>query len=381
MKSSFKQVVSLLQKALSDHYFSGASLLVFNQGQILFQQQIGYTSWKLDRLEPIPVDSDTLFDLASLTKPLATVFLYALFVQEGKISLDDTLGKFIESIQSEDKRNLTVRALLNHSSGFPDWKPYFLERFSKDARSEAWSGQRVKTLLYQNIHQEPLIYPPGEKSLYSDLGFILLGEILEYQCNEALDHLFYRKIVQPLGIKDIGFVPLNPLTGDKNPNPFGAERVFVATEKSELRGKIIQGEVHDDNAYVMGGVAGHAGLFGTVQSVYSCFSEWTKGFWNKGTILKSSTVKEFVDRDKFPADWGLGWMFPSITSSAGSFFSKKSFGHLGFTGTSIWYDPLVDLGVIFLSNRVHPTSSNHHLKEFRPALHDQIYQTVVHEKA
>lgn len=380
MKSSFRKLTALLQQARSDHYFSGASLLVFYEGEILFQEEFGETCWKIEAMEPETVGKDTLFDLASLTKPLATVFLTALLSQEKEISLEDRVGELLDQPLSEEIRNTPVRSLLNHSSGFPDWKPYFSELFPEGNKKDSLSGGEAKRALFQKVHREPFIYPPGEKSLYSDLGFILLGEILEERSGQSLDQLFDRKIAAPLGIKDIGFIPIDPSPGEKRATPFGKKRAFMATEKSDFRKRIIQGEVHDDNAYVMGGVAGHAGLFGTAQSLYPLFAEWRNGFWKKSAFLAQSTVEKFVDREKFNFDWGLGWMFPSGLSSAGTHFSKRSFGHLGFTGTSIWYDPEVDLGVIFLSNRVHPTRENQHLKAFRPELHNLVYQTVIDEK-
>ena len=189
MKSSFRKLTALLQQARSDHYFSGASLLVFYEGEILFQEEVGETCWKIEAMEPETVGKDTLFDLASLTKPLATVFLTALLTQEKEISLEDRVGELLDQPLSEEIRNTPVRALLNHSSGFPDWKPYFSELFPEGNKKDSLSGGEAKRALFQKVHREPFIYPPGEKSLYSDLGFILLGEILEERSGQSLDQL------------------------------------------------------------------------------------------------------------------------------------------------------------------------------------------------
>ncbi|MHB8482446.1 MAG: serine hydrolase domain-containing protein [Nitrospiria bacterium] len=367
MKPSFHEIESLLQQSVSRHYFSAASLLVFYRGEILFQEAAGFTSWDLNGLTPDRVKKNTLFDLASLTKPLVTTGLTALFVQEETLSLDQTVGQLLDEPLSEEISNTTLKALLNHSSGLPDWKPYYSFIDPQTDR------KKVKQMIYEEIHREPFVYLPGTRNVYSDLGFILLGEILEKRTGKNLDELFRQKIAGPLGLKDIGFIP-----GD-GPVPFEKGRAYVATENSIDRKKVIQGEVHDDNAFVMGGVAGHAGLFGTGLETCHAFLEWRNGYLGKGKLLKDSTVKTFVERGRFNGDWGLGWMFPSPSSSAGHFFSKHSFGHLGFTGTSLWFDPLVDLGVIFLSNRVHPTRENNTLKEFRPLLHDRVYRTVIEE--
>ena len=361
----FYDIESLLQQAISKHYFSAASLLVFYQGEILFQNVAGSTSWDIEGLTPRPVRKNTLFDLASLTKPLVTTQLMVLFIQEGDFSLEQTVGQLLGEPLSKELSKTPLRALLNHSSGLPDWRPYYASLPLKTSISKA------KQFVYQSIHQEPFIYVPGTKNLYSDLGFILLGEILEKLSGRNLDRLFQERLVVPLGLKDIGFIPRDRSA------PFEKGREFAATEHSVDRKKVIVGEVHDDNAYGMGGVAGHAGLFGTALGVYDAFQEWRNGTIGKRDFLNRSTVQAFVERERFQGDWGLGWMFPSNPSTAGNTFSKKSFGHLGFTGTSIWYDPLVDLGVIFLSNRVHPTRENHALQEFRPLLHDRIYQTVI----
>jgi CubicO group peptidase (beta-lactamase class C family) len=371
VKPTLDQLTLFLQKAVADHFFSGASLLLFYRGEIIFQQEVGETTWPIQGLDPRKVDCKSLFDLASLTKPLATLFLTALFIQERKLSLDDPIGNLLEPSLPQEKKETTIRALLNHSSGFPDWKPFYQEYDPVKISVAGLLEQEGKHLICKKVHEVPYVYPPGSRSLYSDLGYILLGEILEALGGESLDRLFIRYIAGRLGIHDLGYRPLEL---------FGPERTCVATEMSEWRGRILQGEVDDDNAYAMGGVAGHAGLFGTARAVYTCFSEWRKGFWNKSHLLSAPVVKACADRERFPSDWGLGWMFPSVSSSAGKFFSKQSFGHLGFTGTSLWFDPVVDLGVIFLTNRVHPTRENHALHDFRPLLHDLIYNGVIHEK-
>ncbi len=367
MKPAFREIESLLERAVSKKLCSGASLLVFYQGQISFQKEAGFTSFNLEGLIPEPVKKDTLFDLASLTKPLVTARLIALFIQEGSLSLDQTAGQLLEKPLSRELSRTTLRALLNHSSGLPGWRPYYSSIDPKTDKA------KIKNSIYRAIHEEPLVYPPGTRNVYSDSGFILLGEILERKTGKNLDELFQEKIADPLNLQDIGFIPRD------RPGPLKGGRAFAATENSVDRKKVIQGEVHDENAFAMGGVAGHAGLFGTARGTYDCFWEWRRGYAGKGKILEASTVKAFVEREQFTGDWGLGWMFPSPPSSAGRYFSRRSFGHLGFTGTSLWFDPEVDLGVIFLSNRVHPTRENNALKEFRPLLHDQIYETVIHK--
>ena len=381
MKTVFQEVASLLEEAVRERTFSGASILISFRGEVLFEKVAGRTSWDLDGLTGKPVKPDTLFDLASLTKPLVTARLVARAVQSGEVFLDDPIGRFLGDLLPSDKKSITLRLLLNHASGLPDWKPYFadLVRTPETAiEKDGWTANKRK--VYERIHGEASVYSAGTRHLYSDPGFILLGEVLEMTGGLRLDEQFRLHITEPLQIPDLFFMPNGTGLTGTGTGTTGCARQFMATEKAPPRNRYLVGEVHDDNAYAMGGVAGHAGLFGTARSVFSAFSEWRSAFRQCGSGLAPAVAREFAEREKFQGEFGLGWMFPSSPSSSGSLFSRKSFGHLGFTGTSIWYDPDADLGVVFLTNRVHPTRENDRLKALRPLLHDRIYRCVI-EKA
>ena len=216
---------------------------------------------------------------------------------------------------------------------------------------------------------EPLINHPGTHSLYSDIGFIILGEIVAKVSGETLDQFCKNNIFLKLNAKKTFFPGLGQtLTGS-----------VAATEDCPWRGKIIRGKVHDDNAYAMGGISGHAGLFSTAKEVFILVEDWINSI-HGGGLIQSALAKRFLARRRLPkgGSFGLGWDTPSAQkSSSGDFFSPFSFGHLGYTGTSIWVDRVNALVVILLTNRVHPTRENKQIKSFRPALHNLIFKEIV----
>jgi len=348
-----------MEEGVASGVFPGGVLLISHKGgRVCFHKAFGFAE-----LTPIkiPLTINTLFDLASLTKPLATTAAMALLVESGMLRLKNPVFKFIPEYKEGEKKRVTLAQLLSHSSGLPDWKPYY----EKIARSSPDAKQRV----YQMACNEPLIQQPGTHSLYSDIGFMILGEIIEKAASETLDHFCKHNIFLKLNAKKTFF----PGSGQKIMGR------IAATEDCPWRGKVIRGEVHDDNAYAMGGVSGHAGLFSTAKEVYLLVTDWVDSINNTG-LISSALAKRLVTRRSVPkgGSFALGWDTPSLgNSSSGHFFSPQSFGHLGYTGTSIWVDRVKELVVILLTNRVHPTRKNNQIKAFRPALHDLIYKEVI----
>ncbi|HEY5599912.1 MAG TPA: serine hydrolase domain-containing protein, partial [Candidatus Manganitrophaceae bacterium] len=297
-------------------------------------------------------------------------------IQEKVLALEDPVSKFIPEFLTGAKREATLLHLLNHGSGLPDWKPYYQEIIRLAEKEPGYLGSSsAKTRVYKMAHDEPLISFPGEKSLYSDIGFILLGDIVEKTGGEPLHRFCYRHIFSKLKTRETFFIPRG-----RTPRLFRG-RTFAATEACPWRGEIVRGAVHDDNAYAMGGVAGHAGLFSTAREVYRLVRLWLDSVEGAGRF-DPALASLFVTKQKGKgvppsSSWGLGWDTPSrYSSSSGRFFSSLTFGHLGFTGTSIWVDRKRDLGVILLTNRVHPSRENQRIKLFRPELHDLIFQEV-----
>lgn len=312
------------------------------------------------------VTASTLFDLASLTKPLCTVLCTLHLIDRGKLQWQTTLGPSVGS----DKQHITLQHILQHSSGFPAYHPYF-QSFSPIQHREN------KQQLLRRIREEPLIYPPGSLSVYSDLGFIVLGELLEEVSGCSLDHLFHTHIATPLGVEEaLRFLPIGQGHIEDCTN-------MAATEACPWRQTTLQGEVHDEHCWLMGGVAGHAGLFGTVAAVL-CLGEYLLDTW-KGRASHPAFAAPLLVRAltcKHPqSSWCLGFDTPSPgTSSSGRFFSANSVGHLGFSGTSFWIDPQREVVVVLLTNRIHPKRDNIKIREFRPFFHDQLMEVILMEK-
>ena len=243
----------------------------------------------------------------------------------------------------------TVRDLLAHRSGLPGWRPFY-QRLDARGIVPGLPGvdQPVKQHILQMIRDEPLIYARGERSIYSDLGFMLLGFLVERLSGMALDVWCEDAIIRPLRGDPLMFCPTAGQT------QLGVARRTVdasriaPTEQDEWRNRFLCGEVHDENAAMMGGVAGHAGLFGTAESVLAISGSWLRGYHGRESILDRELVRQFTARQESAArsSWALGWDTPSVPSSAGSCFSERSFGHLGYTGTSLWIDPLCELEVV-----------------------------------
>ena len=368
-------VDQLFARALTTRTFSGASLLVARPDLILFHKTWGHTLHR-----GVAVDSRTVFDLASLTKPLVTAPLCMRAVAEGKFALDDPLLSFFPSgLMPTATKTITIRQLLNHSSGLPAYEPFYRELILLEA------ARRKETLLAR-ILQSPLQSRPGTASCYSDLGFMLLAMVLEQVYDAPLDRLTTHFLPQAFDGAP-GFCRLNvPTDATICPERLTAVAgIFAATENCPWRKRLLVGEVHDENAYCLGGVAGHAGLFGTAHGIFRLLAFLWKAYRGSPEHPPWTTevVREFWTRSAAVADssWMLGFDTPSArNSSAGRYFSALSTGHLGFTGTSFWFDLNREILIILLTNRVHPTRENERLKDFRPLVHDLVMETY-HAKA
>src|SRR5262245_56984999 len=367
-----------LQSAVDDGVFPGAQLAVLLRGELQCVAVAGQLS-----LEPpgIPVQSSTVYDLASLTKPLATVTSVLLLIQAAKVALEDPVQQALAELEGTVIGQATVRDLLTHRSGLPGWRPFY-ERLAGRGIIPGLPSQDqpVQQLVLQMIRDEPLIYRRGERNVYSDLGFMLLGFLVERLSGMALNHWCEEAIFRPLRAVPLAFCPTaeRPQFGGAHPTVNVSN--IAPTERDDVwRGRLLCGEVHDENAAALGGIAGHAGLFGTAESVLAVSGAWLQSYHGSSSMLEGGLVRQFTARQEFStrSSWALGWDTPSPPSSSGSFFSEESFGHLGYTGTSLWIDPLCSLEVVLLSNRVHPTRRNEKIKIFRPYIHDLIYREFV----
>ncbi len=361
--SGEKRILRLLLDAVPDTVFPGAVLLVCRRKKTLFFEAVGNASLVPT---PRPMTRKTRFDLASLTKPLATALAVLWFVSQEKIQLDASLPELLPSAHiPEDKQEITLRQLLCHCSGLPAWKPYYLA-----LRTLPQEGR--KTQIRQKILKESLVYPPATETIYSDLGFLLIEWIIEEISGQDLYHFTRQNLFGHMGCATPGFLPLDQET---NPDP----TEFAYTEYCNWRGRVLAGQVHDENAYVLGGVAGHAGLFGTASEVKCILDTILDTLSSTSTSAPWSRedLAEFLRPARLDpsSSWALGFDTPAtLNSSAGKYFSPDSVGHLGFTGTSFWLDLEKEIAVILLTNRVHPSRDNEKIKEFRPLLHDAVME-------
>lgn len=355
----FEPVDQLMNAALHQGVFPGAVLAVRFRGTTVYHRAFGFA----DLFSRRKMCGDTIFDLASLTKPLATTLAIMWMVHHGRMELDQPIAAYCPELRGTDKGALTVRQLISHRSGLPAWRPYYLRLWHLSAK------MRIP-LLRQWVLREPLIGQPGSRTEYSDLGFILLQWIVESVTGENLACLLHQNIYRPLGLNRFLFFidPKEALPMDR----------FAATELCPWRNRLVVGTVHDDNAHVLGGIAGHAGLFGSAWAV----AELLQGLLNSvrgysaHPVFGRKVIQTFFKRQTNDT-WALGFDTPSKQgSSAGSRFGRNSVGHLGYTGTSFWMDCQKEVIAVLLTNRVHPSRYNTRIKAFRPGLHDAILSAV-----
>lgn len=366
-------IARALERAVEDGVFPGAVLLVRHRGAVVCHTAAGRLG---TQSLTNPAHRETVYDLASLTKPLATATLIALLVQDLKLGLAQRVEEFLPDLHGTGIGEATISTLLQHRSGLPAWRPYYQSLSPSGQgpgdRSEIESRKQAVMAM---IAQEPLELEQTRKSVYSDLGYLLLGFIIERYAGASLATLCRERIFSPLHIAHLCYVNFRgePEGGEVNPDD------VAPTEQDAWRGRLVRGIVHDENAYALGGIAGHAGLFGTASDVGLVGEQWLACFAGRLSILQQRVVEEFVALpDHSPeSSWVLGWDTPSPPSSSGARFSPRSFGHLGYAGTSIWIDPTEDLLVVLLSNRVHPTRENKKIQAFRPAIHDLVFEEVV----
>ena len=348
-----------MRQALADGVFPGAVLLAAIGKHVYIHAAYGIASICSGRL----MTPETVFDLASLTKPLATTLAIMRLYQQGQIHLEQRISSILPVFTESDKGEVTIAQLLSHTAGAPDYRPFYLEL-------AGWPIGQRQARLRERLVQEALLYPPGERALYSDLGFMILQWVVEAVCGRRLDHFVADEIYRPLGVADsLFFIDLS------RPPPI---RLYAATERCAWRGRLVEAQVHDENAYVLGGIAGHAGLFGTGHAVHGVLAELLAAYREKAgpRLFAGRTVRRFFQQAP-GTDKALGFdMPPAAHPSCGRFFPPSSIGHLGFTGTSFWVDVEHSVIVILLTNRVHPTRDNIAIRVFRPLIHDAIVRAL-----
>jgi CubicO group peptidase (beta-lactamase class C family) len=351
----WRSLEKLLEAGRDQGVYTAAVALVGRNGELLWQGAAGRTS--RDPESP-PVTPDTVFDLASLTKPLATALALMLLEARGFLNLETKLGDLLTaSWLPPDKRPMTLRSLLAHRAGLPAWRPFYEQVLA------APPAERPR-LLPRLAAAEPLEYEPETGTLYSDLGFMLLQAVVAEVSGQDLDSFCRRELYQPLGLGVLGFQPKKLSTWE--------QFTWAATEEASTPGCPALGEVHDENARAAGGVAGHAGLFGTGPEVFALVAWLYRAYHGRGEgqEISSETVRQFLT-PVAPGCRTPGFDVPTPgQSSAGRYFSSRSVGHTGFTGTSFWLDLKQGQMVVLLTNRVHLHRDNDHIKTFRPRFHE-----------
>jgi len=353
----FRNAFAIIEKAIAARAFPACSFAVTFRGELVAHKALGRFTY--DPASPV-VTTSNIFDLASLTKVLATTAMAMILYERGLLDLEAPVTaivpEFANALDDNDprRRDVTLRMLLAHSSGLPAYEKLFLRTKTRED-------------LLRAAFTTPLAAAPGARAAYSDIGFIILGVALAHLADESLDAFCQREIFGPLGMTHTTFNPAQALK-DSIP-PTADDRAF--------RHRIIQGEVQDENASVLGGIAGHAGLFSTAEDL----AIFAHAMLNDGhPILRSSTVtvELFSRRESLPeaTSRALGWDTPSAPSQSGKHFSPRSFGHLGYTGTSLWIDPDRQLSITLLTNRTWPDCQNQAIKQVRPAFHDAVIESL-----
>ena len=343
-------VRAVLDQARADSAFPGAIAVVGNRDSVLAEYGAGSLDWAPS---PRPDDS-TLWDMASLTKVVGLTTAMMQLSEAGKVDLDAPVQRYVREFQGPNKERVTLRHLLTHSSGLPAWRPLYKETDSPAAARALAVATALDTL-------------PGIRMVYSDLGAIILGIIVERVSGEPLDAYLARHVFGPLRMTSTTYRPGRDLLPRIAP-----------TEYDAWRQRHIRGEVHDENAYALGGVSAHAGLFSTGHDVARfCRMYLNGGMLDGARIVSGKTIRRFTTvQDSTLSNRALGWETPNGTNSAGHLLTRPAFGHTGFTGTSIWVDPSRDLFVILLTNRVNPTRQNLRIGAVRTALADVVVRVL-----
>jgi len=343
----------LVKTAIEEAVAPGVAIAVGRNGHIAYMKGYGYIDW--NQPGSPAVDTNTLYDLASLTKVIATTTLAMILEEAGQLDINRTVVSYLPEFNSPEKAQITVKQLLTHSGGL-------------EAGANIYATARGRDQYLYQINARPLEYTPGTNMIYSDWDMILLQMVMERISGKTLDVLAGERIFRPLGMVDTQFQP-----------PISLRSRIAPTQVDEARGGLLWGTVHDENAWALGGVAGHAGLFSTAKDL-ALFSMMIlnggEGV-NGVRIVKPATIARWTARQGKESTRALGWDSPEGGSSAGQFFSPWSFGHTGFTGTSIWIDPEKDLFVVVLTNRVNPTRNNTRHVQLRRDVADMVQQAVL----
>ena len=348
--SLHRTLQAMLDGAVADSAFPGAIAVIGTRAGPIVTVAAGHLDWA-----PSPhVSTTTLWDLASLTKVVGMTSAIMQLVERGTVDLDAPVQRYLPEWTGAGKERVTVRHLITHQSGLPAFKTYYKANVSPDSTLALFLATPLDTV-------------PGTKMVYSDIGAILLGKLVERVSGESLDVYLTRHVFRPLGMRDTRYLP-----------PVALRPRIAPTEVDPWRARHLVGEVHDENAFALGGVSGHAGLFSTARDLSRLARAYLSGGAIDGRRLaRNATIRQFTTVvDSTFSSRALGWDTPSGTSSAGQFLQRPAFGHTGYTGTSLWIAPQHDLYVLLLTNRVNPTRNNTKIGPVRMAVADAAMRVL-----
>ena len=368
------KVETALDKAIEKQEIPGAVVLARmpREGEVLEYSWVrGLAAARPERL---PMRRDTIFDLASLTKPMATATAIMMLLEEGSISLDDPVAKVLPNFAERGKEEVTIRHLLTHSAGLKPVREFHEQLIQKERKTgDRLIGTREgRAWIIDRVLRSAPVHEPGAAAVYGDLNFIALAALVEEVAKQPFDEFCESRIFTRLGLVDTRFFPI-PVDGSQAA-PAAIRCRVAATENCAWRERIVWGEVHDPNCFAMGGVAGHAGLFSTADDVMRFAQLFLDAYHGRNDSLPQERVREFCEKQFIPesSDWAIGWDTPTKgVSTSGEFFSEKSVGHTGFTGTSLWIDLERELIVVMLTNRIHQVVKRSKFS-LRPKIHDAI---------
>lgn len=375
----FAAVSEMLRQAVEQGVFPGAVLIVGRNGDPVFSQSVGTRSLLTPEGGiPHPMAIDTVFDVAALTNIVVTTTLMMKFVESGALRLEDRVSRYIQGFGVHNKSAITVQQLLNHSAGLAAWNPYFEEllKLNSGPRIGVLTSRGAKEYIYNAINRSHLKYQPDSRQVFSDIGFILLGSLIENLSGLSLDRAAQKHVFQPLGMKSSSYIDLSMI---KRRGIHPVADLIAPTEECPWRKRVLCGEVHDDNAWAMGGIAGHSGVFSTALDLHHFAWEMLAAYRGGSSFLRRETVAHFWSRQGMPFEpaWSLGWELPNRENGlleAG--LSENAVGHCGFTGCSLWLEPESGVDIVLMSNRIHPSRSNKKIFGFRIELHRAVLKAI-----
>jgi CubicO group peptidase (beta-lactamase class C family) len=371
----------IMLQGVKDGAYPGITVLVTKEGKEIFKSAVGFRSVKLDEAdEPLAMRADTIFDIGQLTQQFVTTTLIMLLVEKGSIRLEDLVSRHIQCFGVNGKSKITIRHLLSHSSGLSANMPFFeeLELQNSTKRIGILGSRGARDYIFNSITRSQVKYQTGNRELYSEINFLVLGQLIEALTGLDLGKASEKYIFRPLGLKNSSYIDLSLL---KSRGLKPVTDLIAPTENCTWRKKLLCGEVQDENAWAMGGIAGHAGVFSNIDDLSIFSVELLKAFYGKSNFLKAQTIREFWQRNQIFDDnnlletyFSLGWQKASEPND--SLLSKDAIGFNSNNGCSLWIDPRKAVTIVILNNSFHPSKTNKKFKEVRSQILSYINESL-----